>query len=121
MTFKKGQSGNPYGAPRGRHLSTILMKKLKEHAKTPKGEWIVDEDKNFKTFGEVMIDRLVMEASFARKYNPLVSKIVMAYIDGDPEQFLDITSGGKELQSVGESNIMELAKKISAELKDKKT
>ena len=121
MTFTKGKSGNPGGRTSGKHMSTILFKRLKEHAIDQKGNYVTDDEKKFKTWGEVIIERILMEAAFSRKINPLFHKLIFSYMDGDPEQFLDLTTGGNALPSVGESNIMELVKQISAELKKKKT
>lgn len=121
MTFKKGVITNPNGAPRGKHMSAKLFRMLKEHAIDTKGNYVLDEEKKFKTWDDVIINRILVEAAFSRKINPLFHKLIFSYMDGDPEQFVDITSGGKTLPSVGESNIMEMAKRISAELKNKKT
>ena len=120
MLFQKGQSGNPGGRASGKHMSTLLFRKLKEHAKDKEGGYVMDlETKEFKTYGDLVIEKMIQDA--VEKGNPIMTKMILSYMDGEPEQYIDVVSNGESLQTTGESNILELAKRISAELKAKKT
>lgn len=120
MTFIKGQSGNPGGRASGKHMSTLLFHKLKEHAKDKEGGYIMDpESKEFKTYGDLVIEKMIQDS--IEKGNPHMVKMILSYMDGDPEQYIDITSNGETITNQAQTDILELAKRISAELKQKKT
>lgn len=105
------ESLNPAGKPKGaRHLSTLLMEALKEKAKNRDG---TDTDK---TYADLVIARLIKDniEKGAR------TELIFDRIDGQAKQEIDLTSGGETIAPAG-IDVLEMAKRISAELKDKKT
>lgn len=110
--FKKGQSGNPGGRPKGKHLTTLLFEALKKKARNKDGT------EAEKTYQDLLIDRILLDA--ITKGNTSLIHLVMSYIDGAPEEFIDITSNGGSI-SQSSDDVMEMVKRVSAELKKKKT
>ena len=72
--WKKGQSGNPKGRPKGSlSLTAILKEKLE---KIPKGEKLAYKD----LFIEKLLDKALVDGDFQSL------KIIMNYVDGMPLQ-----------------------------------
>lgn len=110
--FKKGQSGNPSGRPKSRFISSALNKKLLTNAIGKNGKTLD------KAYVDLMIDRMVKDA--IEKGNTDMIRIIMGYIEGAPQEYLDITTDGESINQ-GSSDIMEMVKRINQELKLKKT
>lgn len=84
--FKKGESGNPDGRPKGSGISitTEIKRKLEE---VPEGQK--------KTYLQLLISRIMKDA-IQDGDGQMISKI-WAYVDGMPKESKDITSGGKPI------------------------
>jgi hypothetical protein len=114
MTFKKGQSGNPGGRPKGKHLTTLLFEALRKKARDKDG------NETDKTYEDLLIERILADA--IKKGNTSLIHMIMGYIDGSPDQGiqLDVTTNGETLNTAS-SDILLMAKEISERLKAKKT
>lgn len=87
--WKKGESGNPAGKPKGAFsLINLLKHKIQE---CPEGQ-----DK--KTYADLIIQRMMKES--IEKGDIQHIKTIWAYIEGMPKQKtdIDLKSGGKVLQ-----------------------
>jgi len=74
--WKKGQSGNPAGRPRGIGLTDLLRHILEE-----------EEGRTGKTKAELFLDSLQRDAV---KGDPTARKLIMNYIDGLPKQSINV-------------------------------
>lgn len=109
--FLPGNKLSP-GKPKGtKHLTTKLFAALEEIAKTKDG----NPDK--KTYSELLVQRILTEA-IVKGNNSMIS-LIMNYVDGAPMQGIDITTGGEQITS--STDVMEIARKVSNELKNIKT
>jgi len=82
--FKKGQSGNPKGRPKGSiSLTSIIKKKLQEL--TPDGK---------RQALEMLADNIIQDALDS---SDKMRTLIWAYLDGLPKQGMDITSGGEPM------------------------
>ena len=109
--WKPGQSGNPNGRPKGsKNLSTMLWEALQEKARNSNGEPMKE------TYADLFIKRVLKDA--IEKGNG--KELIFDRIEGKAAQPVDVTSGGETLGSTS-VDVMELARKVSDELKTKKT
>lgn len=101
---------NPAGKPKGaKHLTTKLFAALEE---TTKGGG---------TYSDLLVKRILKDA--IEKGSPSMIHLLMNYIDGAPLQGIDLTTNGESMNNRSESAqyIMDVASRVSKELKDKKT
>lgn len=86
--FKKGQSGNPNGRPKG-SVSIVagIKKKLLEI-----------EPVNKKTYLELFLSKLFLKA--IKEGNEQLMKDIINRVDGMPKQSTDLTTNGKDLQTL---------------------
>lgn len=100
---------NPAGKPKGaKHISTLVFNALQNMS--PKGDG--------KKWEDLFVERILTEA--IAKGNPKVMSLLWAYMDGQPQQGIDLTTGGESLNQ-GSEDVMEIAKQVAAQLKAKKT
>lgn len=98
---------NPAGKPKGtKHLTTKLFAALENM--THEG----------KSYSDLLVQRILNDAIV--KGNTSMIHMIMNYIDGMPQQGIDVTSGG-ETVSATSIDVMEIAHRVSAELKERKT
>jgi len=108
-TFAPGVSGNPAGKPKGaRHLTTLLFEALQK--KIPGRD---------ETYQDKLVERILTEAIVKGKGDMI--KLAMNYIDGMPQQGIDITTNDEPINGLNDINVLEIARRVSAELKAKKT
>ena len=113
-TFKQGVSGNPAGKPPGtKHLTTKLWEYLEKVAKDKDG----NPDPEQKTYADKLVERIILE-TIARGNTSLI-QMVYDRIDGKPDQGINMNVSG-EVGTNSES-VMEIARRVSEELKKKKT
>ena len=91
MPFVKGderinRNGRPVGS-KGLNLTSLLKAKLEE----------IPEGKK-ETYSELFIKTLLHKAMVEKDLQSL--KLIMNYVDGLPQQSIDLTTLGKELQPV---------------------
>lgn len=111
--FQAGVSGNPAGRPKGtKFLSTLLKEALEKPVLNKEGQ------PTGKTYAEMLIQRILKDA--VEKGNTTLISLCMAYMDGHPDQGIDVTSGGEPIARGGE-DVMALVARVSAELKNNKT
>lgn len=111
--FAPGHSGNPAGKPKGsKHLTTLLFDALLERAKDENG----NESKN--TYSDLLIKRILNDAIV--KGNSSMIHLIVNYIDGLPQQGIDITTDGEKI-GADSIDVIAIARKVSAELKEQKT
>lgn len=104
---------NPVGKLKGtKHLTTKLFEALEAVAKVKTG------NPENKTYSQLLIDRILNDAIV--KGNTSLIHMIMNYIDGAPLQGIDLTSGGEKIGSSSSEEVMEIARRVSAELKAKK-
>ena len=104
---------NPAGKPKGsKHLTTLLFNALLERAKNED----VTLSKN--TYSDLLIKRILNDAII--KGNSSMIHLIVNYIDGMPEQGIDVTSGG-EVVSATSIDVLAIAQRVSNELKERKT
>lgn len=107
-TFKEGMSGNPAGRPPGtRNLSTALHEALQQKAKN-----------SANTYQELLIQRVLNDAIVKGKGDMV--KLIWSYIDGQPQQGIDLTTGGESMNMTSD-RVMDMVAEISARLKEEKT
>jgi hypothetical protein len=107
--FQPGVSGNPAGKPPGaKHLSTRLYEAL---LKT------VPDDPDQKTYLDLLTRRILKDA--IEKGNTNLINLIYDRVEGKPDQGvrLEVTND----QERNEENVMEIARRVSEELKKKKT
>lgn len=110
--FPKGVSGNPAGKPPGtKHLSTLLWRALLEKAKKEDGT------ESEKTYADLVIQRLLNDNI---KYGKR-TELIFERIEGQAIQPVDITSNGETISTASDIDLDEMARRISKELKQKKT
>lgn len=80
--WKKGQSGNPKGAPQKDESITFLMKKFLESC--PEGQE--------KTYKQIFVEKAYAKA--VKDGDVTAQKMIWNYIDGLPQGHLDLTSKG---------------------------
>jgi hypothetical protein len=100
---------NPIGKPPGaKHLSTRLYEAL---LKT------VDDDPNQRTYLDLLTRRILKDA--IEKGNTNLINLIYDRVEGKPDQGvrLEVTND----QERNEENVMEIARRVSEELKKKKT
>ncbi|MFH1022388.1 MAG: DUF5681 domain-containing protein [Planctomycetota bacterium] len=82
VPWKKGQSGNPAGRPKGvRYLSEIYRELLQE---------VCPSDKRKRVWGEVIAERMFKEAIHGKRCIQAAAEIADR-IDGKPRQAIEIT------------------------------
>lgn len=105
--FAPGVSGNPAGKPKGtKHLTSLLFEALQKPS-----------PKEGKTYQDLLIDRILNDAIIKGKGDLI--KLAMNYIDGMPEQGVDITSNGEKINT-NDSEVMAMAQEIRERLRAKK-
>jgi len=83
--WKKGESGNPAGKPKGTYsLVTILKRKLKEAV-----------EEGGVAQGEELVENWIKKAKTDKDFKALES--IVKYVDGMPQQKIDHTTMGKPL------------------------
>ena len=95
--WKKGQSGNPAGKPKGSYSLVSLLKKQLEDI--PAG--------HKKTYGQIIIDRIFNKA--ISEGNEQIIKLIINYIDGLPVQRTENTNTNFNFNDMDDK---ELEKKI---------
>lgn len=109
--FMPGVSGNPAGKPKGtKHLSTLLWEALQERARNKDGS------KSDKTHADLVIARLIKDNIEKGSR----TELIFDRIDGYAKQEIDVTTGGESLNTTPENDVLEIARRVSAELKAKK-
>ena len=104
--YAPGVSGNPAGKPPGaKHLSTKLLHALEQLA----------EGGN--SYADLLNKRVIKDA--IEKGNTSLIHLIYNYIDGMPQQGIDLTSKGEQINAT--TDVMEIAQRVSEELKKKKT
>lgn len=83
--FKKGQSGNLSGRPKGSRSMTTLFKEM----------LIKIGDGNTEAYDALLTKRIFKMAIVDG--NEQMIKLLVSYVDGLPPQSVDLTTGGKEL------------------------
>jgi len=102
---------NPAGKPSGvKHLSTLLWEALQKRAK------LEDGTESEKTYADLVIQRLLNDNV---KYGKR-TELIFDRIDGQAKQEIDLTTGGDKIEQSG-ADVMEIAKRVANELKNKKT
>lgn len=86
--WKKGQSGNPAGRPEG---SVSIVEGIKR-------KLLEIEPANKKTYLELFLSKLFLKA--IKDGNEQLMRDMINRVDGMPQQKTDLTSGGKELESL---------------------
>lgn len=109
QVFAPGVSGNPAGKPPGaKHLSTKLFEALmKKHPNDPQG----------RTYAELLTERVLNDA--ISKGNTNMVNLIYDRVEGKPDQGIKLDVSNET--NVSEENVMEIAKRISSELKQNKT
>ena len=88
--FKKGQSGNPLGRPKGSvSIVSLIREKLEE---IPEGQK--------KRYADLLVDRIFIKA--LKEGDTATIRDIIDRIDGKPVQPTDLTSGGKAIAPVAE-------------------
>ncbi len=99
---------NPAGKPKGaKHLTTKLFEALENMTK------------DGKSYSDLLIQRILNDAIV--KGNSSMIHMIMNYVDGMPQQGIDLTSNGETVGDKNSVDVLELARRISLELKDRKT
>ena len=107
----KGSILNPTGPKKGtKHLSTLLWEALKERATNKDGT------KSDKTHADLVIARLIKDNIEKGSR----TELIFDRIDGYAKQEIDVTTGGESLNTTPENDVLEIARRVSAELKAKK-
>ena len=111
--IKGTASINPLGKPKGtRHLSTLLMQALLKQARNEKGDELEE------THADLLIKRVLSDAIKKGKGVDLI----FDRVEGKPDQAIDLTSNGETVGNTAASDsVMEIARKVSEELKKQKT
>lgn len=100
---------NPAGKPLGtKHLSTALNDALLE---------IIQGDEKGRTYKQLLIERLIKKA--IEKADPALAWGIFDRIEGKPDQGINMNVSSEIKQS--SEDVMEIARRVSAELKKKKT
>jgi hypothetical protein len=104
---------NPAGKPKGtRHLSTLLMEALLKQARNKDGEELEE------THADLLIKRVLKDAIDKGKG----VELIFDRVEGKPDQAIDLTSNGETVGAAKASeDVMEIARKVSEELKKQKT
>lgn len=101
-----GSQLNPLGKPKGsKHLTTKLFEALQTM------------QKDGKSYSDLLVAKILNDAVAGKSD---MVKLVINYIDGMPEQGIDLTTGGEKINSSSD-NVMAMAKEISERLKKQKT
>ena len=101
-----GSQLNPAGKPKGsKHLTTKIFEALQTMKK------------DGKSYSDLLVAKILNDAVSGKSD---MVKLVINYVDGMPEQGIDVTSGGEKLNSSSD-NVMAMAKEISDRLKKQKT
>jgi len=107
--FKPGQVANPNGRPKGtKNLSTMLWEALQEKARNSNGEPMKD------TYADLFIKRVLKDAIEKGSGKELI----FDRIEGQAKQAINLNVETENTQGL---DVMELARKVSEELKAKKT
>lgn len=106
--FLPGNTLSP-GKPKGaKHLTTLLFQALQK--KIPGRD---------ETYQDKLIERILTEAIVKGKGEQI--RMIMNYVDGMPTQGIDITSNDETIGSTSDVDVLEIARRVSAELKRTKT
>lgn len=106
MVFQKGQSGNPAGKPPGTRSFTT---KVREALNT------IAEGKEY-TLEEALVKSVLKKAIVDG--DATSQKLIWNYLDGLPQQKIDVTSAGEKM---GTTLAAEVIEKAEEALKQKKT
>lgn len=99
---------NPNGKPKGtKHLSTKLFDALQQ----------LDPNSN-KSYADLLVKRILNDAIV--KGNTTLINLVMSYIDGAPQQGIDLTTNGESISQPSDK-VMEMIREVSDKLKQQKT
>ena len=102
-----GVSLNPAGKPKGvRHLSALLYELLTQK-----------DEKTGETYAALLNKRVVKDA--IEKGNTSFVSLIYNYIDGAPQQGIDLTTKGESIAPT--ADVMEIANRVSEELRKAKT
>lgn len=105
---------NPNGKPLGaKHMTTKLFEALQQIAKDKDGE----PDKDGKTYADKLVERIIIET--VGKGNTALIQMVYDRLDGKPDQGINMNVTGE--MATNTTDVMEIAKRVSDELKKKKT
>ena len=91
--WKKGESGNPAGKPKGTFSLLNLLKA--EIQKCPEGQ-----DK--KTYGDLIIQRMLADS--IKKGDIQHIKTIWAYLEGMPKEHHDLTTLGEKIMPIYAGN-----------------
>lgn len=106
--FLPGNTLSP-GKPKGaRHLTTLLFEALQK--KIPGRD---------ETYQDKLVERILTEAIVKGKGDMI--KLAMNYIDGMPQQGIDITTNDEPINGINDIDVLEIARRVSTELKKQKT
>lgn len=104
---------NPDGKlPGTKHMSTKLLNALERLATNKDGS------QSEKTYSDLLTERIIKDA--IEKGNTSLINLIYSYIDGAPQQGLDLTSGGEKITASSEE-VMKIAAEVSKRLKEQKT
>lgn len=103
--FKKGQSGNPAGKPKGaKHFTTIVREAMKEEAKIVGGGTMEIE----KAIGKKVVQ-------MALDGNEQMIKLIWNYMDGTPKATLEIDDARKDETK---EQLADIIKKLDGKQRD---
>lgn len=106
--FQPGESGNPEGRPKGSiSLKTIIQQRI---AEIPIGQT--------KNWAEQIIESLLEKAVVNK--DVAAQKLIFSYVDGNPDQALDLTSKGEKLKGIDREALVEAAMLYANSLKGRK-
>lgn len=95
--FKKGESGNKNGRPKGtKNFTTIVREALQVLSGVSEG---TGKDKRELTMEELLAKKIVADA--IKTGDTALRRLIWNYLDGMPLQKTDLTSGGDKFEGIG--------------------